>query len=93
MSDKISVTVDGIKVKVSRDAFCDFDNFELLLNADAGDAIAAIGFIRNVLGQKQFQRVKDEYRAAHGNLNFMDFLPFLKKLIEAVSAKANALKN
>lgn len=93
MSDIISVAVDGIKVKVSKAAFRDFENFELLLRADEGDALAALDYMRNVLGAEQWQRVKDEYRAAHGNLDYMEFLPFLRSLLDAIGAKVDALKN
>jgi len=93
MAKKIKITIDGVDISVDKEQFMDFESIELLIAADDGDAAAQLKFIKRIIGDDQWEQLKTNYRAKHGNLNAIDYMQYLGEDMSELAKKVRAVKN
>lgn len=79
----------GLQLNVDLEVMDDWEVFELLREIDKGDSGAIVDLIPMVLGDKQFQALKEHLKAENGKIKASDMVNAFYELLE----KVNALKN
>lgn len=79
----------GLQLNVDLEVMDDWEVFELLREIDKGDSGAIVDLIPMVLGDKQFQALKEHLKAENGKTKASDMVNAFYELLE----KVNALKN
>lgn len=81
-----SVTVRGITVRVSPEAFDDIDLLEDLADAEAGNALLYVAIFKRVFGEGQYDRVKKELADENGRTSITAMSEFFTDVVNAVNA-------
>lgn len=81
-----SVTVNGITVCVSRDAFDDIELLEDLAEAEGGNGLLYVSIFKRVFGDEQYERVKRELANDEGRTSITAMSEFFTGVVSAVNA-------